>query len=718
MVAHATKQVALGALLQEGGLALQGLQRLLESGDLLLPALLALLVGLRLRDTLLGELGVVLHHRSQLRVDAVAVGRELGGVLGEGLGLLGLVGHVRVLGRGGELVLLGGLLVGGLGRLLLGDHVREALREVRLGHLEHADDVRPGAVRGLVLGVLGVVVAEDLQGHLDALDALLQLRAALLVLGLLLRADLVHLGLGLRDLRELLLEDGDLLLELRGQGARLVDLGRQLLDLVLLVLLLRAGLAHLLVAVRLLLRLLAGLREELGEHVRDHALDLREGVVARHGRRADGLVQLRGEEHQRAGPGVARQALDLVHRLQVGGHGAGVRLHLHLREGGRGVVGLGRGGAGHLLDHGLRRREGVELLAAGLRLLLEVGGLGHAVVVQVAEGLDVLPEVLLGDREVALVGGLGLAGLGLVLLGLVHVLLGVREPVLEGLLQHLEVVGPLLLGLPEVVELRLGLLEEALERLDDGAALLLVRLGVRGAQGLLLGAELRVLLLAVLQLARVVALQQGRELLRAVRGQGAGVDDGRQGLRQGGRVLDLHQGRAALHLALQDGDGALELVDGGHELLLLLAEGLRLGAADQGRRLEVGLVGGDGRGELLDLRGGRLDDVGLLLDGGLQVADLGLTDLDLVADLDRAVLAPLRELVVCLLGRSALREDLLLHLAQELQDLAHRVGLASVLIAARHGGRAGDEDEGEESRKCLHCLRGSVWGVRCSASVT
>ena len=117
-------------------------------------------------------------------------------------------------------------------------------------------------------------------------------------------------------------------------------------------------------------------------------------------------------------PGVARQALDLVHRLQVGGHGAGVRLHLHLREGGRGVVGLGRGGAGHLLDHGLRRREGVELLAAGLRLLLEVGGLGHAVVVQVAEGLDVLPEVLLGDREVALVGGLGLAGLGLVLLGL------------------------------------------------------------------------------------------------------------------------------------------------------------------------------------------------------------------------------------------------------------------------------------------------------------
>ena len=38
----------------------------------------------------------------------------------------------------------------------------------------------------------------------------------------------------------------------------------------------------------------------------------------------------------------------------------------------------------------------------------------------------------------------------------------------------------------------------------------------------------------------------------------------------------------------------------GHRLLLLLAEGLRLGAADQGRRLEVGLVGGDGRGELLD----------------------------------------------------------------------------------------------------------------------
>merc|ERR1719188_1001623 len=111
--------------------------------------------------------------------------------------------------------------------------------------------VGAGTMRGVV--GLVVVVAEDLQCKLDTVQSLGHVRPLGGVQRLLLKADLVHLGLGFRHLRKLVLQSGDLFLELRGLGGHLVDFRGQVIDLSLQVIIFGVGLCEFLVAISLLL---------------------------------------------------------------------------------------------------------------------------------------------------------------------------------------------------------------------------------------------------------------------------------------------------------------------------------------------------------------------------------------------------------------------------------------------------------------------------------
>merc|ERR550514_276291 len=262
-------------------LLLENRQGLLQARDLSLAAALALRVRFRLRNAHRLELLPVLHDR------VVLLHRELLILLQtrkHGLGLLrvlDLVLHGGLLLRRGDRVVLGELLVllhsHGLSRVALG----EQLGEIALDDLEHADDAGRGArclgvllrahaalkelLRRVVL--LGVVIAEHLKRHANALETLL-------VVSLRRRPCRGLL------LAQLLLERGNLFLQLRDLRGRLVNLRGQVVEL------------RLLVPESLVRSLLRCLRLELLDHLRDQALDLREGILPKH---RSGLNALRQE---------------------------------------------------------------------------------------------------------------------------------------------------------------------------------------------------------------------------------------------------------------------------------------------------------------------------------------------------------------------------------------------------------------------------------------
>merc|ERR1719215_1211434 len=98
--------------------------------------------------------------------------------------------------------------------------------------------------------------------------------------------DLVHLLSACRKVGELLLESGNLLLQLCGVSSVGLELGVELLELCGGILLLGSGLGNLLVAPRLELSCCSLLLLKLLNHVADHALDLSEHirtVVQAHG---------------------------------------------------------------------------------------------------------------------------------------------------------------------------------------------------------------------------------------------------------------------------------------------------------------------------------------------------------------------------------------------------------------------------------------------------
>merc|ERR1719201_2540451 len=228
-VSRASLRPASGADLEERrrpSLLLKNRQGLLQARDLSLAAALALSVRLWLRDAHWLELLPVLHDSIILLHSDLLVLLE---TRKHGLGLLRVL-HLGLLLRRGDRIVLAELLIllhgHGLGRVALG----EQLGEVALNDLEHADDAGGGA-RGLgVLAralahpalkelfrrivLLGIVIAEHLERHANALEALLIVRLRRRPCSGLLHAHLRRLLLRRGDFTELLLERRNLFLQL------------------------------------------------------------------------------------------------------------------------------------------------------------------------------------------------------------------------------------------------------------------------------------------------------------------------------------------------------------------------------------------------------------------------------------------------------------------------------------------------------------------------
>mmetsp|Transcript_52804 Transcript_52804/g.113067 ORF Transcript_52804/g.113067 Transcript_52804/m.113067 type:complete len:423 (-) Transcript_52804:999-2267(-) len=380
----------LRVFLKQRGIALERLESLLEAVDLLSATPRPLLIGLRFCHALLLELGKVLLDGSELLPNAIPVRGKLGRSLAEGLGLFALVLQILLLGSPGDLRFLDLCVVGCSGGLFLGCLLGKAFGEVRLHHLEKANDALTCTFSlGIVFVRATVILAEDFQSHLAALDSFLQLRLVLKEECLFLLADLRHIPLLPCHVRQLLLDRRHLGRQLCRLGSHLVDLAGQFLKLSLLVILLAFCLSHLLVAVSLLGRLRVSLLLKPAQHVRDEAFHLGEGVLTREGGAAHSGVEARRELCQGRRIGPPCQPLQPTHHPDVCGH-SGTHALPDLQEGHLAqAVTLLLGPASLFRDHLLRRCDRLQLLISGFGLLLKVCCLAHAIAVQFPKVLHV-----------------------------------------------------------------------------------------------------------------------------------------------------------------------------------------------------------------------------------------------------------------------------------------------------------------------------------------
>merc|ERR1719329_2041855 len=412
------------------GLLVEDLESLLEASNLGFTAGLSLFVGLWLGNALLLNLLEVLQDCRELGLNTLLVGAELGDGLVEAGGLLGLVLDICLLGGLLNLVLLGLLIVSLLGALLSCVHLCQVLGEVRFADLQEADDARASTIRRAVgLVRLGIVLVEHFQGKLHAVEALLHLSAVLLPSSLLLRTELVHLGLRLDQGRKLSLQCCDFLAQLGCLGSGGLNVGSELLNLGLLVALLGVGLSQLLIAVSLLGGISLGLGLELLDHIGDQSLHFRKNIClvaatkAHSGGHARGklgqhrrvlfLGELTDETHDMVGVTSLNERCGLLNVRLISSATSG--LHNDLLCGGKCL----------------------QFLTTALCFLLVLLGLGHAVVMELRKCLDVFVQVLGGDLEIALGGGLLLLGGRLALRSLGLLLVCELHLVLETLLEHL-----------------------------------------------------------------------------------------------------------------------------------------------------------------------------------------------------------------------------------------------------------------------------------------
>merc|ERR1719499_1200230 len=185
--------------LDQGGLALQDLQGLFESGDLCIPALLASCVTLRLHDALALNLSQILLHSVQLILHPGAIGAQLGGGLVQLLRFLRLVFDILNLGCPLDLVLLAHLFMLGDSCLLVSSDLGKVLGEIFLYSFQKTDNTRCRALGGpMSLAALSVVLPQDLQRSLQPDEACIKLSLARLERSLLLSTKLVQLRLGHR----------------------------------------------------------------------------------------------------------------------------------------------------------------------------------------------------------------------------------------------------------------------------------------------------------------------------------------------------------------------------------------------------------------------------------------------------------------------------------------------------------------------------------------
>mmetsp|Transcript_89808 Transcript_89808/g.242592 ORF Transcript_89808/g.242592 Transcript_89808/m.242592 type:complete len:269 (+) Transcript_89808:711-1517(+) len=263
--------------------------------------------------------------------------------------------------------------------------------------------------------------------------------------------DFVHLRLRLRECRQLVLQFLHLRLELGGLRIGLVNLRAQLRDVVVELGLLGLRLGRLFIAICLLAGLRAHLLLELRNHVRNEILHFAERVSA--SELNDG-GDARGELGQSGRVVGFREPLDQDDDFGLTQIGAAVQLE-------EGIALRHRACAGLLQDL-LRLGQRLQLLPAGEHGLLVVRSDLHARGLAGREGLHGVRQLLLAHLQVTLIASLGLLGRGLGRLLIAHVLVVHTHLVLQGLLQHLEVVVGVDLGLAEVAQLALRLLLQVL----------------------------------------------------------------------------------------------------------------------------------------------------------------------------------------------------------------------------------------------------------------
>mmetsp|Transcript_19658 Transcript_19658/g.29422 ORF Transcript_19658/g.29422 Transcript_19658/m.29422 type:complete len:446 (-) Transcript_19658:61-1398(-) len=436
--------------------------------------------------------------------------------------------------------------------------------------------------------VLGVVLGQDLEGQLHALQALLKIGLALSVEFLLRSTDLVHLSLRGSHGGKRLLKSGDLLLELSGLGGHLVHLCGKLFDLGCFLGLLLRRFLQLLVTISLVGCISSGILLQLGDELRNEVLHLGEGVgLACDAAALDDGGEALGQEAQSLRVIATGKVADSAHDFEDCQVRARAQRGDRLEEGC--AIAEGSSAVGGLLDCRLGLSESLELLAPALGLLLVVLCLGEALLVQVCLGLRVGLQVLGGGSEVPLGCGLGLGSSCGSLLGLGKVLVGELDLVFQGLLQHFVVVEVGGLDLPGLGQVLLSRVQKLLQGLDDAAALGLVDLGSGSAQGLQVG------LLAFrvrITLAAGGLREHCREALRVGCGEHGGLHHRGQGGGEALRIFDLDEGALNLlgHLALEDGDGTPQHGDCLRQLRLLGFEVLGLLVPNHTSSLQVSLI--------------------------------------------------------------------------------------------------------------------------------
>mmetsp|Transcript_128112 Transcript_128112/g.250927 ORF Transcript_128112/g.250927 Transcript_128112/m.250927 type:complete len:275 (+) Transcript_128112:239-1063(+) len=239
-------------------------------------------------------------HGIQLLLHAGTIRARLRDGLVKLRGLLDLVFHRLLLRRSINFIFLRLRFICSLRTLLLGGHRGKPLREIRLNDLQQRDDAGTGALgRGVCLVLFCIVLAQDPQSELDALQAFLHINFVRLERISLRCADLVHLGLGKRQLRQRLLQTSNLFLQLRRHRGHLVDLRGQLVDIRRLIRLLFIRLGELLCAMRMLRGVRIRLLLQPLDHVLDEALHLRELVLAAARTRIGRQAHPRGKLRQR-----------------------------------------------------------------------------------------------------------------------------------------------------------------------------------------------------------------------------------------------------------------------------------------------------------------------------------------------------------------------------------------------------------------------------------
>merc|ERR1719353_919985 len=637
------------------GLAREDGQRLLEARNLLLALRLALAVrhglrlALRLQLVEVGQDGVQLVGRRGLVLLVVAE-RNL-----QLLHLIGLALHVALLRRLGDGVLLGQLVGGGQRRILISLSLGQQRGEVALRHLQHRHDRRADVrARAAELRLLAahldesrraVVLGQDVDRLRNRGRRILEVRRRLHVLLVLLLAVGSGLGLASIDLRNLGLKRLDVLQQLRLVGLRLLDARRRLVELAREVRLLRLRLTDLLVAERLLVRLLRGLLRELGNHVLDEAAHLAERIRARarrqlHQREAVELLRQAAQHAHSLSPRVRRLLL-LLKRLH-----ARRSLQEHLHALGQDLL--------RLLD---RRSLLASLLLAGRPLR----GLGLAALLQLREVLRVSRKRPLRLRQSTL-GGVELLLRRRARLGrLAQLLLRHGNLILEALLQHRVRVLSLHLVLAGAAQRLLGLPLHVRDRVEDARAL--GRVGRRR--------RLRLQRQVLIALAGL-RLQQRLDHRLLVRVHPRRLHD----LREPARDRRKHLRRLArLHEAkvlLQHRHGALQGVHRVNELLLRRSEVSVLLVADLNGRGQVSLLGGDLLRQLVDRARQGADRRLGILDRRLQVTDRALRARDGILLRVRLLVAPHGVLLHKLGLVLQIRSDLTLQLVQQLNHLLHR----------------------------------------------